>query len=102
MDHGYDMKDDGDYAQHDGVFLIAIQGVLYIIDDDYSWDRDSRNYITSGSGGDFAQGSLFTAGPKIFTNLTEAKKAMKVAIDASKEFDIYSGGESRIYVQQAE
>ena len=99
MDHGYDMKDDGDYAQHDGVFLIAIQGVLYIIDDDYSWDRDSRNYITSGSGGDFAQGSLFTAGPKIFTNLTEAKK---VAIDASKEFDIYSGGESRIYVQQAE
>jgi len=102
MDHGYDMKDDGDYAQHDGVFLISVQGVLYIIDDDYSWDRDSRNYITSGSGGDFAQGSLFSAGPKIFTNLTEAKKAMKNAIDAAKEFDIYSGGETRIYVQQAE
>ena len=101
MDHGYDMKDDGDFAQHDGVFLIAVQGILYIIDDDYSWDRDKRNYITSGSGGDFAQGSLFTAGPKIFTNLTEAKKAMKIAIDASKEFDIYSGGESKIYVQQA-
>jgi ATP-dependent protease HslVU (ClpYQ) peptidase subunit len=102
MDHGYDMKDDGDYAQHDGVFLIAVQGTLYIIDDDYSWDRDIRNYITSGSGGDFAQGSLYSAGPKIFTNITEAKKSMKNAIDAAKEFDVFSGGETRIYVQQAE
>jgi ATP-dependent protease HslVU (ClpYQ) peptidase subunit len=100
MDHGYDMKDDGDYAQHESVFIVAVQGVVYIVDDDYSWDRDSRGYITSGSGGDFAQGSLYSAGPKIFTNLSEAKKAMKTAIDAAKEFDVYSGGESRIYVQQ--
>jgi ATP-dependent protease HslVU (ClpYQ) peptidase subunit len=104
MDHGYDMKDDGDYAQHDGVFLVAVQGVLYIIDDSYAWDRDSRGYITSGSGGDFAQGSLYRSAQngKLFTNLTEAKKEMKLAIDSAKEFDIYSGGESRIYVQQAE
>ena len=32
----------------------------------------------------------------------KAKKEMKIAIDAAKEFDIYSGGESRIYVQQTE
>lgn len=105
MDHGYDMKDDGDYAQHESKFLVAVQGLLYIIDDDYSWDRDARGYITSGSGGDFAQGSLFRSaqnGGKIFTNLTEAKKEMKLAIDAAKDFDVYSGGETRIYVQQSE
>ena len=104
IDNGYDMKDDGDYAQFENVFLVAVQGVLYIIDEDYSYDRDIRNYITSGSGGDFAQGSLFQASKsssKLFTDIEYAKKAMTIAIDAAKEFDINSGGETRIYVQEA-
>ena len=102
MDHGYDMKDDGDFAQHESVFIVAVQGVIYIIDDDYSWDRDIRGYITSGSGGDFAQGVLFGADQKIFTNLAEAKRVMKKAIEAGISFDSNSGGEARVYVQQAE
>ena len=102
MDHGYDMKDDGDFAQHESVFIVAVQGVIYIIDDDYSWDRDIRGYITSGSGGDFAQGVLFGADQKIFTNLAEAKRVMKKAIEAGIAFDSNSGGEARVYVQQAE
>ena len=100
IDGGYDMKDDGDYAQFENVFLVAVQGVLYIIDEDYSIDRDARNYITSGSGGDFAQGSLYRSGAKIFTDFEYAKKEMKTAIDAAKEFDSNSGGETRIYVQE--
>ncbi len=104
MDHGYDMKDEGDYAQHDTVFIIAVQGVVYLIDEDYSWDRDIRGYITSGSGGDFAQGSLYRASKngKLFTNIAEAKKEMKLAIEAAIEFDVYSGGDVRVYVQQQE
>lgn len=100
IDGGYDMKDDGDFAKYENVFLIAVQGIVYIIDEDYSYDRDIRKYITSGSGGDFAQGALYYAGPKIFTDLDYAKKAMIKAIDASKEFDTNSGGETRIYIQQ--
>lgn len=99
--HGYDMKDDGDYAKFENVFIVAVQGHVYIIDEDYGYDRDIRKYITSGSGGDFAQGALFAAGPKIFKNLEEAKKAMQTAIDAAKEFDSNSGGETRIYIQEA-
>jgi ATP-dependent protease HslVU (ClpYQ) peptidase subunit len=101
IDNGYDMKDDGDYAQFENVFLVAVQGHVYIIDEDYSLDRDSRNYFTSGSGGDFAQGALYYAGPKIFTDIEYAKKAMTKAIDAAKEFDTNSGGETRIYVQES-
>jgi hypothetical protein len=86
------------------VFIISVQGIVYIIDEDYSYDRDIRNYITSGSGGDFAQGSLFQAAktsPRLFTDIEYAKKAMTTAIDASREFDVHSGGETRIYVQEA-
>lgn len=101
IDGGYDMKDDGDYAQFENVFLVAVQGQIYVIDEDYSLDRDARNYFTSGSGGDFAQGALYAAGSKIFTNINLAKKAMVTAIDAAKEFDTNSGGETRIYVQES-
>ena len=104
VEAGYDMKDDGDYAKYENLFIIAVQGTVYIIDEDYSYDREARNYITSGSGGDFAQGALFHAlksGQKIFTNKEVAKKAMAIAIDAAKDFDINSGGETRIYVQEA-
>jgi ATP-dependent protease HslVU (ClpYQ) peptidase subunit len=105
IDSGYDMKDDGDYAQHDSVFIIAVQGVVFIIDDDYSFDREIRKVTTSGSGGDYAQGSLFSSEAhlkgKIFRDIDTAKEAMKLAIDAARAFDVYSGGESRIYVQEA-
>jgi ATP-dependent protease HslVU (ClpYQ) peptidase subunit len=101
IDGGYDMKDDGDYAQFENVFLVAVQGTLYIIDEDYSLDRDSRNYFATGSGGDFAQGSLYTAGSKIFNDISFAKKAMITAVNAAKEFDTNSGGETRIYIQEA-
>ena len=100
---GYDMKDDGDFAQHENVFLVAVQGVLFIVDDDYSVDRDARKYLTSGSGGDFAQGVLYLCGKSedLFTDIEIAKAALRDAVDAAKEFDIYSGGETKIYVQLA-
>ena len=104
VDGGYDMKDDGDYAQFENVFLVAVQGHLYVIDEDYSLDRDARNYFASGSGGDFAQGALYAAtvmGRKIFEDEEEAVKAMTNAVNAAKEFDTNSGGETRIYTQHA-
>ena len=104
IDGGYDMKDDAEYAHYENVFLVAVQGELYVIDEDYSLDRDARNYFASGSGGDFAQASLYTSsksGKKIFTDKEAAIKAMTTAIDAAKEFDVNSGGETRIYTQEA-
>lgn len=104
IDGGYDMKDDGDYAKYENVFLVAVQGHLYVIDEDYSIDRDARNYFTSGSGGDFAQGSLYSSlksGKKIFDDKEAAVKAMSIAINAGMEFDSNSGGEARIYEQEA-
>lgn len=101
IDGGYDMKDDGEYAQFENVFLIAVQGTLYILDEDYSLDRDFRGYFATGTGGDFAQGALYVAGPKIFTDADVAAKAMSNAVNAAKEFDTNSGGETRIYTQYA-
>ena len=101
MDAGYDMKDDGGYAMFENVFIVAVQGTVYILDEDYSLDRDSRRYFATGTGGDFAQGSLYRSGEKLFEDINFAKDEMVYAIDAAKEFDSNSGGETRIYVQRA-
>lgn len=104
VEGGYDMKDDGDYAKYENVFLIAVQGHLYVVDEDYSIDRDSRNYFTAGSGGDFAQGSLYSSwksNKKMFEDKEVAVKAMITAINAGIEFDSNSGGDARIYTQEA-
>lgn len=103
IDAGYDMKDDAEYATHESVFLIAVQGTLYIIDDDYSFDREVRGTITSGSGGDFAQGALtglVKAGFNITESIESATNALTNAIDTAKDYDVFSGGETRIYIQE--
>lgn len=97
IDGGYDMKDDGEFAQHDGAFIVAVQGVVFWVDEDYSFDREIRGVTSSGSGGDFAAGSLYK---KDLSTIEKAKKEMAIAIDAAKEYDVYSGGETRIYVQE--
>jgi ATP-dependent protease HslVU (ClpYQ) peptidase subunit len=58
VDAGYDMKEDGDVAEHDSSFIIVVRGVIYPVFEDYSWDRDNRGIYYSGSGGDIALGAL--------------------------------------------
>lgn len=100
VEAGYDMKDDGDFAKHESAFIVAVNGVAYYIDDDYSVDRDARGFMSAGSGGDYATGALYAMGDIIFKNIDTATTAMKIAIDAAKEYDVYSGGETRIYIQK--
>lgn len=99
VEHGYDMKDDGHFAQHSSAFLVAVNGVVYYLDDDYSVDRDARGIMFSGTGGDFASGALYAQGSKIFRSPEDAVKAVILAVNVAKDLDAYSGGETRTYVQ---
>lgn len=82
IEAGYDMKQDGDAAAHDSMFLIAVRGVIYPVYEDYSWDRDSRSIYCGGSGGDFAAGALEILGmPKTMKQAEESvRKAIAAAI----------------------
>lgn len=82
IEAGYDMKQDGEAAGHDSMFLVAVRGVLYPIFEDYSWDRDSRNIYSGGSGSDFAVGALEILGtPKTMKQAEDnIRKAIAVAI----------------------
>lgn len=90
IEAGYDMKEDGDSAAHDSMFLVAVRGVIYPIFEDYSWDRDVSNIYYGGSGGSVALGALEILGTA--KSLKQAEENVKKAIAAAIKWDVYSAG----------
>ena len=90
IDSGYDAKDDGDSAWHDSSFLIAVNGIIYPIFNDYSWDRDARNIYYGGSGGDIALGVMAALGiDKCKDDPKKAKAIIKKAIEVACQFNAF-------------
>jgi len=90
IEAGYDMKEDGDSAAHDSMFLVAVKGVIYPIFEDYSWDRDISNIYYGGSGGSVALGALEMLGQA--KNAKQAEEHIRKAIEAAIKWDAYSAG----------
>ena len=90
VEAGYDMKEDGDAAAHDSMFIVAVRGVLYPIFEDYSWDRDVSNVYYGGSGGSVALGALEILGPA--KTMKQAEENIRKAIEAAIKWDVYSAG----------
>jgi ATP-dependent protease HslVU (ClpYQ) peptidase subunit len=90
VNQGFDMKGDGDYAKIDSVFLMAVNGVIYWIDEDYSWDRDTRGIYQHGSGGTLAASVMSALEINKCTTPAQATKIIKTAVKAATQWDIYS------------
>jgi len=90
IDAGYDMKEDGEAAEHDSSFLISVKGVIYPIFEDYSWDRDIRGIYYGGSGGDVALGALEALNIQALTKPESVEKAVRKAITIAAQWDIYT------------
>lgn len=91
VDSGYEgIAFDGQSAMHDSSFLIAVQGVIYPIFSDYSWDRDVRKIYTGGSGGDIALGVMVALEiEKCKDDPKAAKAIMKKAIEKACQWNAY-------------
>jgi hypothetical protein len=89
IDAGYDAKDDGDQAFHDGGFLVSVNGIIYPIFSDYSWDRDVRRIYASGSGGEVALGAMVALGIEKTRTPEQAEKIIRRAIEISCDWNAY-------------
>jgi ATP-dependent protease HslVU (ClpYQ) peptidase subunit len=87
---GFDAKDDGDYAQTDSVFLISFNGHIYWINDDYSWDRDSRGIYHQGSGGIVAAAAADALKIQKTKTPEAAEKIIQEAVLTATKWDVYS------------
>lgn len=100
VDAGYDMKEEGEFASHDSEFLVAVNGIIYSVFEDYSWEREERKFYIAGSGGDYALGALEALNFSRCTDPKAAEKVVKKAIEIAKKFDVYSGGVVRTFIQK--
>ena len=92
IEAGFDMKDDGDVAMTDSVFLIVVNGVVYWINEDYSWDRDVRGIYHQGSGGILAAVAMSALGIEKCTDSKKAEKIVAKAVEHATEWDVFSHG----------
>ena len=99
QDAGYDMKDDGDVAQHDNEFIIAVNGILYLIDEAYGVERTSNRIYVTGSGMELALGAADALGVADVDEWEEAVEIVEAAVNVAVKYDIYSGGAVQFALQ---
>lgn len=87
-------------AEHSSTILVAINGVIYIIDGDYSWTSDRTGIYAIGTGSSYALGAIFAlSGGKTMT-LQKAKTIANKSLSITSKFDPYTGSPFQIFVQE--
>jgi ATP-dependent protease HslVU (ClpYQ) peptidase subunit len=96
---GYDMKDDGDIAQHDNDFIIAVNGIIYFLDESYAIERMNDKLYATGTGMKLALGAAYALGIQDCDDYDEAIDILERAVKAAIRYDIYSGGRIQVALQ---
>lgn len=101
---GYAMPDYHDdkshIAEHSATIIVAINGVVYIIDGDYSWTSDRTGIYAIGTGSSYALGAIqaLTNGKQL--TLQKAKAVINKALSITSKFDPYTGSPFQVFVQE--
>jgi ATP-dependent protease HslVU (ClpYQ) peptidase subunit len=81
-DHGF-----GDIGGNDedtgGIFIVALEGRIFVVDEDFHVGENVVNYMAEGSGGMFALGALHAT-----KNQKNPKMRLKLALEAASEFSM--------------
>lgn len=96
---GYDIKNEGSVASHENDFIIAVNGILYFIDEVYGVERTKDKLYASGSGMKLALGAAHALGLEEVDDYEEAIEILEQAIKTAIKYDINSGGQVQIALQ---
>jgi ATP-dependent protease HslVU (ClpYQ) peptidase subunit len=101
INSGYDMKDDGEVALHENEFIIAVQGVVYHVYEDYSWERTDEGLYAAGTGGDYALAAFmaFERDGLLREDRDVVLSALEASVFIAERIDIYSGGDVQVVTQ---
>lgn len=93
LEAGYDIKQESAAAEHDSEFIISVRGRVYLISDDYSWERSKSGLYVAGSGAHYALGALealTNGGSQHLYIQTKAKELIETALRTSCRLDPFS------------
>jgi ATP-dependent protease HslVU (ClpYQ) peptidase subunit len=81
-DHGF-----GDIGGNDedtgGIFIVGLEGRIFVVDEDFHVGENVVNYMAEGSGGMFALGALHAT-----KNQKNPRLRIKAALEAASEFSM--------------
>lgn len=97
---GVDLKADSLAAEHDSEFIVLVRGQIYLISDDYSWERASNGLYAGGSGGRVALGALKALGWNT-SDPSITKSNINQALEIAATLDINSYPPFDILMQKA-
>ena len=101
--HGYSLpeRDSSQHvAEHGSTILVAVNGVIYCVDSDYSWIIESSGIFAIGSGAQYALGALqaLSGGKKL--DLQQAKRMALKAIAIAAKYDPGTGAPYSTHIQE--
>lgn len=101
---GYAMPDLAEDKTHmseqSSTILVAINGVVYIIDGDYSWTSDRAGVYAIGTGSSYALGAVLALSNSKPMTLQKAKSVAQKSLSITSKFDPYTGAPFQTFVQQ--
>ena len=89
-------------AEQDSTIVVAINGVAYFIENDYSWTSESNGFYACGSGSDYALGALYCLASSKTLSAHQAKQAIIKSLAAAAKFDPGTGGPYHTFIQQSQ
>lgn len=101
---GYALPDTNEkkhIAEHDSTVLVAVGGVIYVIDGDYSWTSDAQNFYAIGTGSSYALGALQVSRGKRKLSVSQAKTLALKAMNVAAKFDVHTGAPFHTFVQES-
>lgn len=88
-------------AEHASTVIVVINGIIYIIDGDYSWTSDTTGIYAIGTGSSYALGALYALTNNKDMTVTKAKTAVNKALSIASKFDPYTGVPFKTFIQEA-
>lgn len=87
-------------AEQGSEMILAVNNVIYQIDNDYAWSNDASGLYAIGTGGQYALGSMATlfSGKKELT-IAASKKICLSALAVAAKFDPHTGYPYQTFVQ---
>lgn len=89
-------------AEQGSSIIVAINGIIYVVDGDYSWASDMSAIYAIGTGAQYALGAAFTLVGKTRPSLGNARKIVMKSLAAAAKFDPNTGAPFHIHVQGKE
>ena len=99
MKHCFEENSYSKDGEHDSQVIIAVNGTIYEIGDDYSWAHDETGVYAIGSGGGYAMGAMLASLDNKKKTLGTAKNVIRQAITIAAKLDPSTGLPINIAVQ---